>query len=125
MSEQPPYAFPDDLTALQLELDRVRAAYAEHCRSLPWSVEPMIAQSYERPVMGGRTQTVTHPDSLGYTLEQIEADRQFRSKILELAAAVLAHDWWEEVPAGEKIAAQMALKHIHNAPPLAESAASS
>ncbi|MFD3442598.1 hypothetical protein ACFWU3_34495 [Streptomyces sp. NPDC058685] len=120
-----PYAFPDDLTALQLELDRVRAAYEEHCRSLPWSVEPMIGRNYERPVMGGRTQTITHPDSPGYTPEQIEADRQFRSKILELAAAVLAHDWWAEVPAGEKLAAQMALKHIGDKQPLAESAPSS
>lgn len=119
------YSFPDDLSALQLELDRVRAAYEEHCRSLPWSVEPMIGRNYERPVMGGRTQTITHPDSPGYTPEQIETDRQFRSRILELAAAVLAHDWWAEVLAGERITAQMALKHIGDRQEAAEPVASS
>lgn len=120
-----PYSFPDDLTALQLQLDQVRAAYSEHCHALPWSVEPMIGRSYERPIMGGRTQTITHPNSPGYTPEQIEADHQLRSKILDLAAAILTHGWWAEVPAGGKIAAQMALKHIGDDQPLAESAASS
>jgi hypothetical protein len=106
------YPFPDDLRALQLQIDRARAEYVQHCRSLPWSVEPMIGQSYERPLMGGRTESVVHPDSPGYTPEQIEAGRRYRAQILELATAILAHEWWAEVPPGGRVDAQMALKNI-------------
>ncbi|MEJ8632088.1 hypothetical protein [Streptomyces sp. MS2.AVA.5] len=117
-----PYSFPDDLRALQLELSRVRAAYEAHCHTLPWSVNPMTGVTYERPLMGGRVEPVAHPDSPGYTPEQFEADRTFRSKLVELAAAIHAHPWWADVPKGEGVDARMALKHVEAEQPAAESA---
>ena len=52
------FDFPVRLRALQLQLDRVHRAYREHCRTLPWSVEPMVGRTYERSGMGGVSQTV-------------------------------------------------------------------
>ncbi|MGW3628023.1 hypothetical protein [Streptomyces sp. NPDC000880] len=117
------YPFPDELRALQLQLDRVRAEYEQHCRSLPWSVEPMIGRAYERPLMGAAVETVTFPDSPGYTPEQIDADRLYRSRLLELATEILMHEWWAEVPQGEKVAARMALRHIGDEQPATAGAA--
>lgn len=56
--------------------------------------------------MGGRTETIAHPDSPGYTPEQSETDRRLRTAIVTLAAEILAHPWWAEVPAGQRVDAQ-------------------
>ncbi|WP_327686434.1 hypothetical protein [Streptomyces sp. NBC_00467] len=119
-----PCSFPDDLRALQLEIIRIRAAYEAHCRSLPWSVEPMIGVPYEQPFTDGCGEPVIDPDSPGCTPEQIEADRMFRTKIAELAAAIHAHPWWAEIPAGEGVDAPVALKPVGNEQQTAEPSAS-
>ena len=106
------YAFPDRLCALQRQLDRVQRDYREHCRTLPWSVEPMIARTYQRPGMGGVSQTITHPDSPGYTPEQQAVDQRLRRRLLRLAVAVATHEWWASAPAGERVDARMALKQL-------------
>ncbi|MEV6781162.1 hypothetical protein [Streptomyces sp. NPDC051098] len=85
----------------------------------------MIGQTYQRPLMGGRTETIAHPDSPGYTPEQRERDRSFRTAMVTLAAEILAHPWWEELPAGQKFDAQMALKHLDASEPDTESTAAS
>ncbi|WP_327686539.1 hypothetical protein [Streptomyces sp. NBC_00467] len=84
----------------------------------------MIGVTYERPLTDGRMESVIHPDSPGYTPGQIEADRSFRSKIVELAAAIHAHPWWAEVPKGEGVGANMALEHVDDERPTPGSAVS-
>lgn len=84
----------------------------------------MIGVTYERPLAGGRTEPVIDPDSPGFTPEQIEADRTFRSKIVALTVAIYAHPWWAELPMGKGVGARTALKHVDDEQPAAEPASS-
>lgn len=106
------YRFPDRLRALQLQVHRVRAQYERHCRELPWSVEPMIGRTYERPLMGSVIETVTYPDSPGYTLKQLTQDKRLRRRLLRLSMAVVTHEWWATLPPSERVDARMALKQL-------------
>lgn len=55
--------------------------------------------------------------------QQLEADSRYRSRLLELTTEILMHEWWAEVPQGEKVAARMALKHVGDEQPATAGAA--
>ncbi|MFF7183559.1 hypothetical protein [Streptomyces sp. NPDC008121] len=86
--------FPQDLIDAQLRLHQARAEYEAHCRTLPWSVEPMegwpgTVHPHTGEVTGGRA------PSPGYTDEQKAEDARLQALVRDLSIEVSTHPYWD------------------------------
>lgn len=102
------YDFPSDLLAGQEELQQVRAELLALLKRLPWSVEPLDGFSDDH---GWRK--AERPASPGWTADEQAEVEKLREREHELSVFVTCHRFWSEVPATERVAARMHLKHAH------------
>ncbi|GAA2267617.1 hypothetical protein GCM10010232_69990 [Streptomyces amakusaensis] len=102
------FDFPTDLRDAQTRLHQTWSAYADLCRTLPWSVEPAPGWEGDKQLHSDRIGAM--PDSPGYTDHQKEEVAQLRALLVELSATVSAHPYWGTLERGTVVAARMALK---------------
>ncbi|MEV0090481.1 hypothetical protein [Streptomyces sp. NPDC050738] len=107
----PNFAFPDDLSAAQLDLHKAQAEHQAFALTLPLGAEPLDevddkSHWYRR--------NHPRPASPGYTPEQATELARLRALVLELATKVVTHPYWETVEAGSRVDARTALKHVHD-----------
>ncbi|MCX4792257.1 hypothetical protein OG369_41385 [Streptomyces sp. NBC_01221] len=110
----PTYDFPQDLGDAQLALHQTRTAYEQYAKTLPWSAVPMPGWEGEKQLHSGYQSR--KDDSPGYTEEQATEVTRFQKRLLELSITVSTHPFWDSVDGGSRVAARMALKHVHEQP---------
>ncbi|MEU8708400.1 hypothetical protein [Streptomyces sp. NPDC048565] len=106
----PAFDFPQDLRDAQLALHKMRSAYDEYARSLPWSAEPTPGWEGDKQLHSGCRPGKA--DSPGYTDEQHSEVARFRKELLDLSVVVMTHPFWDTVER-DLVAARAALKHAH------------
>ncbi|MEU3401358.1 hypothetical protein [Streptomyces filamentosus] len=114
MADLPP--FPDDLLTAQQRLHEARTAYADLCRTLSWSVEPLpgwpgTKHPHTDEITGGRE------PSPGYTPEQAAEEQLLRDLVRDLAQQVYAHPFWATLEGAAAVEARTQLKHHPRALP--------
>ncbi|MGW1496946.1 hypothetical protein [Streptomyces sp. NPDC002402] len=106
------YDFPRDLRDSQLRLHQVRAAYADLCQTLPWSVEPADGWTGDKRLYSDYVPRFE--DSPGYSEQQSDHEARLRRLLLDLSVTVSTHPYWETLT-GNVVEERMALKHTPGA----------
>lgn len=104
MAKKKKFVFPDDLKALQAELEAARAAYVEYRYALPKWAEPME----ERKLADG---TVV-PAEPGWTDEQRAEEGRLLEGERRAALALGGHEYWSALPVEDRVDARAALTHL-------------
>jgi hypothetical protein len=104
------YDYPDDLLTAQRDLQAVRADLAVLYEALPYSVEPL--EAWARPEGYWLATSPAHPDSPGWTDSEQQQVAELRERERELAARIVAHDFWSVIAEPERADARSQLRHV-------------
>ena len=103
------YDYPDDLLKAQQDLTEVRASLESLVKNLPYSVEPLDA--WQRPDGYWLATSPAYPASPGWSEQEQNEVATLRARERELAATIVTHAFWNEVPGPERLDARSQLKH--------------
>ncbi|MFD5848120.1 nucleic acid-binding protein [Streptomyces chartreusis] len=102
------YDYPDDLLKAQLALSEVRASLEALVKKLPYSVEPMDA--WQRPDGYWLATSPAYPASPGWSDYEQNEVAVLRARERDLAATIVTHAFWNEVPGPERSDARSQLR---------------
>ncbi|MFF7953960.1 nucleic acid-binding protein [Streptomyces griseorubiginosus] len=102
------YNYPDELLKAQRELNAVRADLAALFKKLPYSTEPM--EAWARPE-GYWLKSPVHEASPGSTDMEQQQVAKLRERERDLAAKIVAHGFWNEIPGTERPDARSQLRY--------------
>ncbi|WP_031192177.1 MULTISPECIES: hypothetical protein [Streptomyces] len=104
------YPFPDDLIAAQRDLQQATADLNALYERLPHSPEPTEAFHDSRET--GYWRERQRDASPGWTDDEKAEEVKLRDRRLELADAIVTHDFWSTLAEADRPKARSALKHI-------------